>query len=65
MSSDEPIVPLGYANTLFDLTGRIAVITGGGSGLGQAISIGYAQVGVTVVIADIKLGRRTGNAGDH
>ena len=55
MPADEPIVPLGYANTLFDLTGRIAVVTGGGSGLGQAISIGYAQVGVTVIIADIKL----------
>ncbi|MCE2494903.1 MAG: SDR family oxidoreductase [Alphaproteobacteria bacterium] len=31
----------------------MAVITGGGSGLGQAISIGYAQCGVTVVVADI------------
>ena len=29
------------------------MITGGGSGLGQAISIGYAQCGVTVVVADI------------
>ena len=55
MPSDEPIVPPGYANTLFDLTGRVAVVTGGGSGLGQAISIGYAQVGVNVIIADIKL----------
>ena len=53
MSSDENSVPLGYARDIFDLTGRVAVITGGGSGLGQAISIGYAQCGVTVVVADI------------
>ena len=53
MSSDETSVPLGYARDIFDLTGRVAVITGGGSGLGQPISIGYAQCGVTVVVADI------------
>ncbi len=55
MSSDKPIVPPGYASTLFDLSGRVAVVTGGGSGLGQAISIGYAQLGVDVIIADINL----------
>jgi NAD(P)-dependent dehydrogenase (short-subunit alcohol dehydrogenase family) len=51
----EPSVPPGYAAGLFDLKGRVAVVTGGGSGLGQAIAIGYAQVGVTVVIADINM----------
>ena len=53
MSSDDTSVPLGYARDIFDLAGRVAVITGGGSGLGRAIAIGYAQVGVTVVVADI------------
>ncbi|MCY4002910.1 MAG: SDR family oxidoreductase [Rhodospirillales bacterium] len=53
MSSDETSVPLGYARDIFDLTGRVSVITGGGSGLGRAIAIGYAQCGVTVVVADI------------
>ncbi len=38
MSSDN--VPLGYARDIFDLSGRAAVITGGGSGLGRAIAIG-------------------------
>ena len=53
MSSDDSSVPLGYAHDIFDLSGRVAVITGGGSGLGRAIAIGYAQRGVTVVVADI------------
>ena len=55
MSSDSPSVPPGYANNLFDLSGRVAVVTGGGSGLGQAISIGYGQLGVNVIVADINL----------
>jgi NAD(P)-dependent dehydrogenase (short-subunit alcohol dehydrogenase family) len=51
--SDEPAVPADYAKTLFDLVGRVAVVTGAGSGLGAAISMGYAQLGVTVILADI------------
>ncbi|WP_442582838.1 SDR family NAD(P)-dependent oxidoreductase [Mesorhizobium sp. ASY16-5R] len=53
--TDEPSVPTDYAKTLFDLTGRVAVITGAGSGLGAAMAIGYAQVGVDVVLADINM----------
>ena len=53
--TDEPSVPADYAKTLFDLTGRVAVVTGAGSGLGAAISMGYAQLGVTVVLADVNL----------
>ncbi len=53
--TDEPTVPANYATTLFDLSGRVAVVTGGGSGLGAAISIGYAQLGVTVVVADVNM----------
>ena len=34
----------------FDLSGRIAVVTGGGSGLGFAIARGLAQAGARVVI---------------
>jgi NAD(P)-dependent dehydrogenase (short-subunit alcohol dehydrogenase family) len=50
---DELAIPDDFVANLFDLRGRIAVVTGAGSGLGAAISIGYAQAGVTVVLCDI------------
>jgi len=50
---DGLLIPADFVASLFDLRGRVAVVTGAGSGLGAAISIGYAQAGVTVVLADI------------
>ena len=38
---------------LFDLTGRVAVVTGAASGLGQAMAIGLAQFGAEIAAADI------------
>ncbi len=40
-------------NKIFDLTGKIAIVTGGSRGLGKAISLGFAKFGANVVIADI------------
>ena len=34
---------------LFDLTGKVAVVTGGGSGLGQGIAIGLAEAGADII----------------
>jgi NAD(P)-dependent dehydrogenase (short-subunit alcohol dehydrogenase family) len=56
MKSDSDLaIPAGYARDIFDLTGRVAVVTGAGSGLGEAISIGFAQAGMTVVLADVNV----------
>ena len=38
---------------LLSLTGRIAIVTGGGSGIGQAIATTCAAAGAKVVVADI------------
>ncbi|KZL49090.1 oxidoreductase [Nodularia spumigena CENA596] len=41
-------------NDLFDLTGKVAIITGAARGIGKAIAQGLADAGVKVVVADIK-----------
>ena len=38
------------STSLFDLTGKVALVTGSTSGLGQAIAGGLAAAGATVVI---------------
>lgn len=35
------------------LTDQVAIVTGGGGGIGRAIALGYAEAGADVVIADI------------
>ena len=42
-----------FLQKLFGLEGRVAVVTGGASGLGAAFSNGLAAAGATVVVADI------------
>ena len=37
----------------FDLTGKIALITGGSYGIGFAIAKAYAKAGATIVFNDI------------
>lgn len=40
-------------DNIFDLTGKAAVVTGGGSGIGEATSLVLAEAGASVVVADI------------
>ncbi|MDP7729613.1 MULTISPECIES: SDR family oxidoreductase [Mycobacterium] len=42
-------------NQLFDLTGKVAVVTGGAGGIGEVYAEALCDVGAAVVIADINL----------
>jgi NAD(P)-dependent dehydrogenase (short-subunit alcohol dehydrogenase family) len=48
----EPNVPDAFLDGLFRVDGKVAIVTGGASGLGEAMAHGLAQAGATVVIAD-------------
>ncbi len=39
---------------IFDLSGKVAVVIGGASGIGEAVTIGAAQMGAKVVCLDIR-----------
>lgn len=47
------ILPDGYVASAFDLQGRVAAVSGGGSGLGAAIAAGLAQAGATIALLDV------------
>lgn len=42
-------------NKLFDLTGKIAIVTGGANGIDKATARRLAQAGANMAIADLKL----------
>jgi len=50
--------------TLFDLTGKVAAITGGGSGIGEAIALLFGRRGARVFVLDVdeEGGRETAEA---
>jgi NAD(P)-dependent dehydrogenase (short-subunit alcohol dehydrogenase family) len=43
------------ANELFDLTGKVALVTGGSRGMGKEMTLAFARAGADVVIASRKL----------
>ena len=51
-------------NDLFDLTGKVAIVTGASKGLGKAISIGLAKAGANIVAISRDLPAVTQTAND-
>jgi NAD(P)-dependent dehydrogenase (short-subunit alcohol dehydrogenase family) len=49
---------------LDDLNGRVAVVTGGGSGIGRGLALALGTEGMTVAVADIRLASAEGVAAE-
>ena len=43
---------LSRVSKLFDITGKVAIVTGSASGIGRAIALSLAGIGATIVVAD-------------
>lgn len=49
------------SHSMFDLSGRVAIVSGAASGMGKAASLAVAEAGANVVLADLNEAGRAGN----
>ena len=43
------------SHPFFDLSGRVAMVSGGASGMGRQMALGFAETGADIVLADLNL----------
>ena len=53
------------SHPLFDLSGKVAMVSGAASGMGKQMAIGFAEAGANVVLADINLAGAKTTASDN
>ena len=52
------------SHPLFDLSGRVAMVSGAASGMGRQMAIGFAEAGADIVLVDINLTGTESTAGE-
>ena len=50
---------------LFDLTGRVALVSGAAQNMGRAAAIALAEIGADLLITDINAAGPAGDGGNH
>ena len=57
-------INMGKIYSMFDLSGQVALITGAGQGIGEAMARGLAEAGANIAIADINQERAADTANE-